>query len=123
MAIGLNCALGAKDMYEYVKNLAKCCDAYVFCYPNAGLPNAMGGYDDTPAQMAADCTPFAADGLINGIGGCCGTGPEHIKALLDVVAAPHKPREVTLSSLCIYVCRVLTFIYNINIRHTVVHIQ
>eukprot|EP00242_Pyramimonas_sp_CCMP2087_P001510 CAMPEP_0198228692 /NCGR_PEP_ID=MMETSP1445-20131203/113722_1 /TAXON_ID=36898 /ORGANISM="Pyramimonas sp., Strain CCMP2087" /LENGTH=1121 /DNA_ID=CAMNT_0043909109 /DNA_START=194 /DNA_END=3557 /DNA_ORIENTATION=- len=94
MAVGLNCALGAKDMYEYVKNLAKCCDAYVFCYPNAGLPNAMGGYDDTPAQMAADCTPFAADGLINGIGGCCGTGPEHIKALHDVVAAPHKPRDV-----------------------------
>eukprot|EP00976_Prorocentrum_cordatum_P072372 1180687-Prorocentrum_minimum.AAC.2 len=93
MAIGLNCALGAKDMYKYVANLAKCADCYVFCYPNAGLPNAMGGYDDTPDGMAGDCMPFAADGLINGIGGCCGTGPEHIKALAEQVAAPHKPRE------------------------------
>jgi len=92
-AVGLNCALGAGDMYKYVANLSKCCDCYVFCYPNAGLPNAMGGYDDTPAQMASDISPFAKDGLINAVGGCCGTGPEHIKAIGEM-AAGYKPRKV-----------------------------
>jgi 5-methyltetrahydrofolate--homocysteine methyltransferase len=92
-AVGLNCALGAKDMYKYVQNLSKCCDTFVFCYPNAGLPNAMGGYDDTPAQMASDTEPFAKDGLINALGGCCGSGPEHINAM-GQMAAKYKPRQI-----------------------------
>jgi len=93
LAIGLNCALGAKDMYKYVKNLSDCADCFVFCYPNAGLPNAMGGYDQKGPEMAEDCRPFAADGLINGIGGCCGSSPEHI-ASLKKMADEYKPREL-----------------------------
>ena len=80
-AIGLNCALGAKDMKPFMANLSKVADCWVFCYPNAGLPNAMGGYDQKGHEMAEECKPFFDDGLINGIGGCCGTGPEHIAAL------------------------------------------
>jgi len=80
-AIGLNCALGAKDMKPFMANLSKCADCWVFCYPNAGLPNAMGGYDQKGPEMAEECKPFFDDGLLNGIGGCCGTGPEHISAL------------------------------------------
>ena len=80
-AIGLNCALGAKDMKPFMENLSKAADCWVFCYPNAGLPNAMGGYDQKGNEMAEECRPFFDDGLINGIGGCCGTGPEHIAAL------------------------------------------
>ena len=96
LAIGLNCALGAKDMIPYIENLSKCADCFVFCYPNAGLPNAMGGYDQKGSEMAEECRPFAARGLINGIGGCCGTTNEHIKALHDMVSEykPHKTHDV-----------------------------
>jgi 5-methyltetrahydrofolate--homocysteine methyltransferase len=83
-AIGLNCALGAKDMFKYVKNLSDVCDCYVFCYPNAGLPNAMGGYDQKGPEMAEDVRPFCEDGIVNGLGGCCGTSYEHIKALKEM---------------------------------------
>jgi len=92
IAIGLNCALGAKDMIPYIENLSKCSDCFVFCYPNAGLPNAMGGYDQKGGEMAEECRPFAARGLINGIGGCCGTTNEHIKCLHDMVSE-YKPRK------------------------------
>jgi 5-methyltetrahydrofolate--homocysteine methyltransferase len=92
-AIGLNCALGAKDMFKYVKNLSECCDCYVFCYPNAGLPNAMGGYDQKGAAMAEDVRPFCEAGIVNGLGGCCGTGNDHIKALTDMSRA-YKPRLI-----------------------------
>jgi len=92
-AIGLNCALGAKDMFKYVQNLSKCCDTYVFCYPNAGLPNAMGGYDQKGPEMAEDVRPFAESGIINGLGGCCGTSYEHIKALTEM-ASQYKPRSI-----------------------------
>merc|ERR1719399_2444999 len=91
LALGLNCALGAKDMFKYVQNLSKCCDCYVFCYPNAGLPNAMGGYDQKGPEMAEDVRIFCEAGIVNGLGGCCGTGNEHIKALSDM-AATFKPR-------------------------------
>ena len=93
IAIGLNCALGAKDMYQYVANLSKCADTFVFCYPNAGLPNAMGGYDQKPEDMAEDCRPFAADGLLNAIGGCCGTSPGHIAAL-EKMSSEYAPRSI-----------------------------
>ena len=92
MAIGLNCALGAKDMVPYIENLSKCADCWVFAYPNAGLPNAMGGYDQKGAEMAEDCRVFLEKGLLNGIGGCCGTTDEHIGALADMVA-PYTPRK------------------------------
>ena len=92
IAIGLNCALGAKDMVPYMENLSKAADCWVFCYPNAGLPNAMGGYDQKGAEMADDCRVFPEMGIINAIGGCCGTTDEHIKCLADMVST-FKPRE------------------------------
>ena len=79
-------------MIPYIENLSKCADCFVFCYPNAGLPNAMGGYDQKGGEMAEECRPFAARGLINGIGGCCGTTNEHIKCLHDMVSE-YKPRK------------------------------
>ena len=92
-AIGLNCALGAKQMKPFLQRLSDVADCYVFAYPNAGLPNAMGGYDDTPAQMAADVDAFAAEGLLNLAGGCCGSTPPHIKAVKAAMDA-HAPRTV-----------------------------
>jgi 5-methyltetrahydrofolate--homocysteine methyltransferase len=74
MAVGLNCALGAKDMIPYIANLSACADCFVFAYPNAGLPNAMGGYDQKGPEMAEECRPFLEQGLLNGLGGCCGGG-------------------------------------------------
>ena len=91
-AVGLNCALGAQDMKKYIANLSKCADCYVFCYPNAGLPNAMGGYDQKGPAMAEDIRPFCDEGLVNAIGGCCGTGPEHIAAI-KVMASAYPPRK------------------------------
>jgi len=93
MAIGLNCALGAKDMVPYMENLSKVADCWVFCYPNAGLPNAMGGYDQKGPEMAMDCSVFPEKMLINAIGGCCGTTEEHIGCLADMVAK-YKPRAM-----------------------------
>lgn len=81
LAVGLNCALGASDMKPYLERLGACSDAFIICYPNAGLPNAMGGYDQSPAQMAEELRPFLAEGLVNVVGGCCGTTPEHIGAI------------------------------------------
>jgi 5-methyltetrahydrofolate--homocysteine methyltransferase len=92
-AVGLNCALGARDMRQYIANLSKCADCYVFCYPNAGLPNAMGGYDQKGAEMAEELRPFCVDNLVNAIGGCCGTSPEHIAAI-RAMASAFPPRPV-----------------------------
>ena len=92
LAIGLNCALGAADMKPYVANLAACADCFVFCYPNAGLPNAMGGYDQKGPDMAEDIRPFCAERLVNALGGCCGTTPEHIAAI-RAMASADPPRE------------------------------
>jgi 5-methyltetrahydrofolate--homocysteine methyltransferase len=86
LAIGLNCALGAKDLRAHVDVLAQVADAYVSTHPNAGLPNAFGGYDETPEDMAAVLREFAASGLLNLVGGCCGTTPDHIRALGEAVA-------------------------------------
>ncbi len=85
MAIGLNCALGAKDLRQHVDVLATVADTHVSCHPNAGLPNAFGGYDETPEDMAEVLREFAASGLINLVGGCCGTTPEHIAAIAAAV--------------------------------------
>jgi len=87
LAIGLNCALGAKDLRQHVDVLAQVADTYVSCHPNAGLPNAFGGYDETPEDMAEVLREFAQSGLINLVGGCCGTTPEHIHAIAQAVHA------------------------------------
>ena len=86
MAIGLNCALGAKDLRQHVDVLAQVADTHVSCHPNAGLPNAFGGYDETPDDMAAVLREFAQSQLLNLVGGCCGTTPAHIAAIANAVA-------------------------------------
>ncbi|MGY1771036.1 methionine synthase [Blastococcus sp. SYSU D00813] len=95
LAVGLNCALGAKEMRPYLAELARVADTFVSCYPNAGLPNAFGEYDEAPADTAGVLGEFAASGLVNVVGGCCGTTPEHIAAVAAVVdgAAPRTPAE------------------------------
>ena len=93
MAVGLNCALGASDMKKYIANLSACADCFVFCYPNAGLPNAMGGYDQKGVEMAEEVRPFCTENLVNAIGGCCGSTPEHIAAL-KTMASAYPPRPV-----------------------------
>ena len=80
-SVGINCALGPKEMRPYMATLAKIADCFVSCYPNAGLPNAFGGYDETPEQMAEVLGEFARAGFLNMVGGCCGTTPEHIAAI------------------------------------------
>ena len=85
MAFGLNCSLGAADLMPLIEDIDRWCDTAVSCYPNAGLPNEMGGYDQDPDTMAAQIRPIAEKGLVNIIGGCCGTTPEHIKAIAKVV--------------------------------------
>ncbi|MGB8328806.1 MAG: methionine synthase, partial [Polyangiales bacterium] len=85
LAVGINCSLGAAEMRPFLKELAGIADCYVHCYPNAGLPNAFGGYDQTPEEMAALLREFAAEGMVNAIGGCCGTTPDHIRAIVDAV--------------------------------------
>ena len=93
LSIGLNCALGAKDLRPHIETLSRVADAYVTAHPNAGLPNAFGGYDETPEDMADVLREFAQSGLLNIIGGCCGTTPDHIRAIADAVAgiAPRQP--------------------------------
>ncbi len=93
LAIGLNCALGAADMRPYVAELSRVADTFVSCYPNAGLPNAFGEYDEAPDQTAAVLEEFAGSGLVNLLGGCCGTTPEHIAAIARA-SADKPPRTV-----------------------------
>jgi len=92
LSVGLNCALGAKDLRPHVETLAGIADGYVSAHPNAGLPNAFGEYDETPEEMAATLKEFAESGLLNLVGGCCGTTPEHIRAIAEAVhgLAPRK---------------------------------
>ena len=84
--VGLNCALGGKQLRPYVEEMARIADTYVCAYPNAGLPNAFGEYDETPEQTAAILAEFAASGFVNMVGGCCGTTPEHIRLMALAVA-------------------------------------
>ena len=85
LAVGLNCALGARDMRPYVAELSRLADSFVSVYPNAGLPNAFGEYDETPDQTAAVLAEFADAGFLNLVGGCCGTTPDHIAAIAGAV--------------------------------------
>jgi 5-methyltetrahydrofolate--homocysteine methyltransferase len=85
LSIGLNCALGAAQLRGYVQELSRIADCHVSAHPNAGLPNAFGGYDETPAVMAEQIEEWARSGLLNIVGGCCGTTPEHIAAIAQAV--------------------------------------
>ncbi len=104
-AVGLNCALGARELRPWVEELARVADVPVSCHPNAGLPNAFGGYDQTPEEMAGLVGEFAASGLVNIVGGCCGTTPAHIAAVARAVAGvsprpvPVLPRHTRLAGL------------------------
>lgn len=98
LTIGLNCALGAKELRPYLQVLSNESQAYVHAYPNAGLPNEFGQYDQTPEQMAAQVEVFMKEGLLNIIGGCCGTTPEHIKAIAEV-AKKYKPRKTDVPQI------------------------
>ncbi len=82
-SVGLNCALGAADMRQHIEELNNIASCYVSCYPNAGLPNAFGGYDETPEMMCAVIDEWAANGWVNIVGGCCGTSPDHIKHMAE----------------------------------------
>ena len=93
ISVGLNCALGAKELRPYLEELSGKADTHVSAHPNAGLPNAFGEYDETPAEMAAVVEEFAASGFLNIIGGCCGTTPGHIQAIAEAVAK-YPPRPI-----------------------------
>ena len=105
IAIGLNCALGVSQMRPWLSDLSKASSTYVFAFPNAGLPNEFGEYDQTAIQMAKEIREFAKDGLVNLVGGCCGTTPKHIKAISDHVKnitprkTPNIPNYTSLSGL------------------------
>ena len=105
ISIGLNCALGAKELRQYIEELSDTVSCYVNAHPNAGLPNAFGGYDETPEAMAAEIREWAESGFLNIIGGCCGTSPDHIKAIAKAVASipprpiPELPVQCRLSGL------------------------
>jgi 5-methyltetrahydrofolate--homocysteine methyltransferase len=91
LSVGINCALGATEMRQYVEELSGLAPIFLSCYPNAGLPNAFGEYDETPETMSATLREFAANGWLNIVGGCCGTTPAHIQAIAETVR-PFKPR-------------------------------
>ncbi|MDQ6986705.1 MAG: homocysteine S-methyltransferase family protein, partial [Mariprofundaceae bacterium] len=93
LSIGLNCALGAAELRQYVEELSNSATCHINAHPNAGLPNAFGGYDETPEDMAAEIGEWAKSGFLNIIGGCCGTGPEHIKAMAAAVEGI-APRQI-----------------------------
>lgn len=95
LSIGLNCALGANQLRPYLQVMARESDTFVSAYPNAGLPNAFGHYDQTPEEMAAQIEEYLKDGLVNIVGGCCGTTPDHIKKIAEV-AMKYKPRVLDL---------------------------
>ncbi len=93
ISIGFNCALGAQELRQYIEELSAIADTYVSAHPNAGLPNAFGEYDETPEQMAAELADWAASGYLNIIGGCCGTSPDTIRAIVNAVSQ-HPPRQI-----------------------------
>jgi 5-methyltetrahydrofolate--homocysteine methyltransferase len=93
VSIGLNCALGAKQMRAHIAELGRVADTLICAYPNAGLPNEFGHYDESPAMMAEQMSEFAASGIVNIVGGCCGTTPDHIRAIAAAVVGK-KPRDI-----------------------------
>ncbi|TAM59965.1 MAG: methionine synthase, partial [Chloroflexota bacterium] len=105
LIVGLNCALGASQLRQFVQDLGRVAPLPISAYPNAGLPNELGGYDETPQTMATALHEFAASGLVNVVGGCCGTTPEHVRAIAEAVRGlaprpvPAPTRALRLSGL------------------------
>jgi 5-methyltetrahydrofolate--homocysteine methyltransferase len=103
LIVGLNCALGARQLRAHVEELSGLADTFVAAHPNAGLPNEFGGYDETPETMAAVVREFAEAGIVNVVGGCCGTGPAHVAALAEAArgrsprVVPERPRRLRLA--------------------------
>ncbi len=95
LSVGFNCALGAKQLTPYLETISNNSEFYISAYPNAGLPNAFGQYDESPEFMAEQIKEYAEKGLINIIGGCCGTTPEHIKAIAELVKN-YEPRKINV---------------------------
>jgi len=97
VSVGINCALGAREMRPYIEELSSIAPVFMSCYPNAGLPNALGGYDETPQMMADVLREFAAEGWLNVVGGCCGTTPEHVRVIAETVRSlpPRVPPIIT----------------------------
>jgi 5-methyltetrahydrofolate--homocysteine methyltransferase len=96
MSVGFNCALGAKQLTPYLQEVAENSNFAVSAYPNAGLPNAFGQYDESPEFMAEQIREYAEKGLINIVGGCCGTTPDHIKAIAELVK-DYQPRKINVT--------------------------
>jgi 5-methyltetrahydrofolate--homocysteine methyltransferase len=92
LSVGLNCALGANQLRPYLQVLNENAPFFVSAYPNAGLPNEFGHYDQTPTEMAEQVEEYLKEGLVNIIGGCCGTTPDHIKKLAEI-ASRYQPRK------------------------------
>lgn len=97
LSVGFNCALGADDLRPHIQTLSSIAESYVSTHPNAGLPNAFGEYDETPEHMASVIGSFARDGLLNLVGGCCGTTPAHIKAIAEAVCE-YAPRALPVAA-------------------------
>jgi 5-methyltetrahydrofolate--homocysteine methyltransferase len=102
LSVGLNCGLGGDKMRPYLERLANVADSAISCYPNAGLPNALGEFDETPARMAGFVNDFAKQGWVNIVGGCCGSTPAHIKAIGEAVAGVAPRKEHTRSRMSQY---------------------
>jgi 5-methyltetrahydrofolate--homocysteine methyltransferase len=104
-SVGINCALGAREMRPYLEELSSLADCHLSCHPNAGLPNAFGEYDETPSEMATQIQEFADLGWVNIVGGCCGSRPDHIRAIADAIDGltprlpPSHPPALRLSGL------------------------
>ncbi len=98
LSVGINCALGAREMAPFLRDLARVSETFISCYPNAGLPNPLAptGYDETPESLAFELNKFAVEGILNIVGGCCGTTPAHIKAIVDQIkfSKPYLPQIV-----------------------------
>jgi 5-methyltetrahydrofolate--homocysteine methyltransferase len=107
LSVGINCALGAREMRPYIAELSRIADCYISCYPNAGLPNPLSptGYDETPESLAYDLGLYVEDGIVNILGGCCGTTPSHIAKIVETLkdktprGPSERPREIRLSGL------------------------
>ena len=95
LSVGFNCALGASQLTPHLEVISKRSEHFISAHPNAGLPNAFGEYDESPEQMAAQIKEYVEKGLVNIVGGCCGTTPEHIKAISELVAE-YEPRKLTV---------------------------
>ena len=125
LSVGINCALGAKQMRAHIEELSRIAPIFTSCYPNAGLPNAFGGFDETPESMSADLREFAANGWVNIVGGCCGSTPAHIRAIREAVCEfpPRVPtqaeRHTQFSGLEPLVIRPETGFVNIGERTNV----